>query len=260
MTYFSQTEYEKSLLSIIDDYNARIDGLSSMVKQEKRKGRKIGGVLRSFTGKMTEDITESLVLAALIHRAGIHPSRIAIDKKRVRIPIVENYTPIETNENFKQTFSSIRNSIYFGASVDKHIWIDGELRCGIECKAYAENAMLKRILVDFQLLRTVYPSMVPFLFQLENFLGGDYGKCEQYCYGSDSTHTLLSHFSDIPLRIVTLLEGDRVVDKPFYYDPKPLLYSNLDNAACRILRSLGMENNFVKNISESADSLEGFLV
>lgn len=85
----------------------------------------------------------------------------------------------------------------------------------MECKAYTENAMLKRILVDFTLFKQVYPDLSFVLLQLESQLGGDYSLVNSTKYGSPSTHTLLSYF-DIDLNILTLLEGERKVDRPIH--------------------------------------------
>lgn len=87
---------------------------------------------------------------------------------------------------------------------------------GIECKAYTENAMLKRILVDFTLFKNVIPNIKCVLLQLESQLTGDHSQPRnKITYGSHSTHTLLSYF-DIDLNIITLLEGERKVDKPIH--------------------------------------------
>jgi len=83
--------------------------------------------------------------------------------------------------------------------------------------------MLKRILVDFTLLKQVYPDLTFVLFQLESQLGGDYSSPNHIKHGSPSTHTLLSYF-DIDLNIITLLEGERKVDKPIH---KPEYYKAL---------------------------------
>ncbi len=97
---------------------------------------------------------------------------------------------------------------------------------GIECKAYTENAMIKRILVDFHLLKTKAPDMRCYLFQLENQLGGDYSKVLKKPKGSAPTHTLMSYFNNVDLRIITLLEGERKVDRPInklqFFKPLPL--------------------------------------
>jgi len=93
----------------------------------------------------------------------------------------------------------------------------------MECKAYTENAMFKRILVDFTLFKQVYPDLSFVLLQLESQLGGDYSSRKSIKYGSPSTHTLLSYF-DIDLNILTLLEGERKVDQPIH---KPAYYKSL---------------------------------
>lgn len=53
------------------------------------------------------------------------------------------------------------------------------------------------------------------LSQIESQLGGDYSEFKKLTFGSRSTHTLLSYF-DIDIHIITLLEGERKVDRPIY--------------------------------------------
>lgn len=233
--------YEKALNQIIAAYTTKMSGAAKRASTVAGStGRKVGGVLRSAKGKLHEWITGELVTAALVHRANISPSRIAIDKKRIQIPVRPAYQPLDADQKFTQMLRSERHRIYFGASVDKHIWVDENLICGIECKAYTENAMLKRILVDFQLLRIKHPTLVPMLFQLESMLGGDYCRCKAPCFGSESTHTLLSQFPDVPLRIVTLIEGERDVDRPLHEYFKPMKLEHLDRAATRFLEAVSL--------------------
>ena len=86
----------------------------------------------------------------------------------------------------------------------------------VECKAYTENAMLKRILVDASLTKKVFPNIYYVLFQLESQLGGDYSSIfNDITYGSSPSNTLMSYF-DINLEIITLLEGERKVDEPIH--------------------------------------------
>ena len=101
---------------------------------------------------------------------------------------------------------------------------------GVECKAYTENAMLKRILVDFTLLRSKFPNLKCGLLQLESQLTGDYSEIDKkIIFGSHSSHTIMSHF-DVDLNIMTLLKGERKIKepihKPGYY--KPLLPENAE--------------------------------
>lgn len=99
---------------------------------------------------------------------------------------------------------------------------------GIECKAYTENAMLKRILVDFHLLKTLHPNISCYLFQLESQLGGDYSALPETLLGSKSTHSIMSYFESVNLNIVTLLKGERDINQPIHKNFKPLEEENLN--------------------------------
>jgi hypothetical protein len=120
----------------------------------------------------------------------------------------------------------------------------------MECKAYTENAMLKRVLVDFTLLKSLYPTIKFILLQLESQLGGDYSLLNDITYGSPSTHTLLSFF-DIDLHIITLLKGERKVDRPIHKPEffKPLTRKSLEKAIkviCSIFREIQKEKGYGK--------------
>ena len=101
---------------------------------------------------------------------------------------------------------------------------------GIECKAYAENAMIKRILIDFHLLKIVHQKIACFLFQLESQLGSDYSALPKTVYGSVSTHSIMSYFENVDLHIFTFLEGERNINKPIHKFFKPLKYDNVEKA------------------------------
>jgi len=111
------------------------------------------------------------------------------------------------------------------------VTIDDEVILEIECKSYTENAMFKRILVDATLLKTQFPEMQFVLLELESQLGGDYSELKDITLGSTSTHTLLSYF-DIEMHIITLVEGERKVDKPIHKPEffKPLTRESLEKA------------------------------
>ncbi len=121
-----------------------------------------------------------------------------------------------SDTSIKDYILSNMKRYYYGLSVDKHVFIDKKFVIGVECKAYAELAMFKRILVDFRLLKTVYPNLICYLFQLENMLGGDYSTEIQLPKGSCSAHTVMSYFSDVDLKIITLLSGERKVKQPIH--------------------------------------------
>lgn len=85
----------------------------------------------------------------------------------------------------------------------------------IECKAYTENAMLKRILFDAVLAKEAYGVSRYYLVQLESQLGGDYCELKEPTYGSPASHALMSHV-DVDLTIITLLKGERDINRPIH--------------------------------------------
>ena len=123
------------------------------------------------------------------------------------------------------------NKYFYGLPPDilVNIDIDLEPKMYIECKAYTENAMLKRILFDCAVAKRMHPDILFMLFQLESHLGGDYKdlKKESETVGSYSTRAILS-LSDIDLRIVTLLKGERSIQNPIHKKFKPLEWENLE--------------------------------
>ena len=103
------------------------------------------------------------------------------------------------------------------ARVDVHVFVDNAFIMGVECKSYAENAMIKRILVDFRLLKSLLPALICCLLQLESQLGGDYSDpSANPNMGSRSTHTLMSYFPEVDLNIMTLLDGERNINRPIH--------------------------------------------
>ncbi len=67
-----------------------------------------------------------------------------------------------------------KNQHHYWAKVDVHVFVDDNLVLGMECKSYTENAMLKRILVDFRMLKSLHPDLICCLLQMESMLGGGY--------------------------------------------------------------------------------------
>lgn len=96
--------------------------------------------------------------------------------------------------------------------------------------------MIKRILTDYTLLKGAHPDLVCTLLQLESQLGGDYSSLsDKETMGSCSTHTLMSFFPKVDLHVVTLLEGERNIQKPVHKPEhfKKLKRKNLDRAITR---------------------------
>lgn len=167
-------------------------------------------------------IAKSLVEIAW-KELGYDSKRLSMEKQTVKIPLNRNYLDRIKSPEVKKYIEENIKEFYYPLKTDVHVYIDGKFSMAMECKAYTENAMLKRILVDFTLLKQVYPDLAFVLLQLESQLGGDYSSANSVKYGSPSTHTLLSYF-DIDLNILTLLEGERKVNKPIH---KPKYYKSL---------------------------------
>ena len=112
----------------------------------------------------------------------------------------------------------------------------------VECKAYAENAMFKRILTDAMLVKRSNNnlSLKFLLIQLESQLGGDYGDpCNLNTLGSKQTHSYMSYF-DVYIEIITLLEGDRKPKKEIHKEEfyKPMKKEAVLNAFTKIIKML----------------------
>jgi hypothetical protein len=225
----------KDIKSLINDYESSVKGIDTKAKDSKK--RAYGGIIRSEKGILVENLGKKLVEIAW-KDLGYDIKRLSMEKQTVKIPLNKNYiSKIKSSEVKKYIKRNIKK-FYYPLKTDVHIYIDKKFAIAMECKAYTENAMLKRILVDFTLFKQVYPNLSFVLLQLESQLGGDYSSFNKIKYGSPSTHTLLSYF-DIDLNIITLLEGERKVDKPihkfnFY---KPLKRNSLE-IAIKIIKSL----------------------
>lgn len=145
-----------------------------------------------------------------------NPERITFAREAIKIPLKPEYLkrvkPKEVADYIKANIAKY----FYRHRTDVHVNIDGKFVLGIECKAYTENAMIKRILVDFTLLKQAFPNLKCVLLQLESQLTGDYSQpSNPIIFGSASTHTLLSYF-DVDLNIITLLDGERKVDEPIH--------------------------------------------
>ena len=103
-----------------------------------------GGALRSLKGTLVETMAEEMILLAWKNIRG-KPSRIKINKTKYPI-------------------SDGKGNVY-KLSQDKQVYIDDEFVLSVECKAYAEVAMYKRILVDAFLLKKHFPKLKFCLFQ-----------------------------------------------------------------------------------------------
>jgi hypothetical protein len=223
---------------LINEYEETIDNLERRARETRT--RAYGGLIRAEKGRLVEKIAKKLIELAW-EDLGNDPARLSYKQQRVKVPLREDYLERIKSEEIRDYIKKNIKKFYYPLKTDIHLYIDDEFRVAVECKAYTENAMLKRILVDFTLLKQVFPRISFVLFQLESQLGGDYSTPKPL-FGSPSTHTLLSYF-DIDLHIITLLEGERRVDKPIHKMEyrKPLHLERLQSAL-NIFKSLLSES------------------
>lgn len=214
---------------IIDAYNKLVRNIDTKATESK-DGRAYGGMVRAGKGKLIESIAKEIVLMAW-KKLGGDINRVKFESEKVKIPINKEYIEKIKNPEVKKYLLSNIKKCYYLQKTDIHVYIDGRFVMAIECKAYTENAMMKRILVDFTLLKKVSPDLICVLFQLESQLGGDYSSLKENILGSFPTHTLLSYF-DVDLHIITLLAGERKVDQPIHKPEffKPLKRESLEKA------------------------------
>ncbi|MDH7489913.1 MAG: restriction endonuclease [Anaerolineae bacterium] len=219
-----------TLADIRNAYNLLVRGIDESAHAEDEDGnRAYGGAVRAAKGALVESIAKHLVEIAW-HELGGDPQRLDFRRETVKVPLRPDYLKRVRPREVADYIRAHLEQYFFGLKTDIHVNIDGNLVMGIECKAYTENAMLKRVLVDFMLLKQVVPDLKCVLVQLESQLTGDYSQpLKPVRYGSPSTHTLLSYF-DVELNIITLLEGERRVDQPIH---KPAYFKELTEDALR---------------------------
>ncbi len=212
-------ELIKRIKSIIQRYEMVIKEVDEKTRSSEK--RAYGGIVRSTKRKLVEDIARDLVKIAW-EELDKDPSRLSFSNNIIKIPINNEYINKIKNPDVRNFIETHLEDFYYPLKTDIHVFVDNKFKVAIECKTYTENAMLKRILVDFTLLKQLYPHLTFILFQLESQLGGDYSLQSSIQYGSPSTHTLLSYF-DIDLHSITLLKGERQIDRPIhkteYYKP-----------------------------------------
>lgn len=193
-----------------------------------RRTKDTAGAVRYTKGKIVEDITKDIIKIAW-SKISPDETRLRMDKKKVII---------KTNDEV------------YKISQDIHIYIDNIFRISVECKSYTEVAMYKRILVDASLLKQAVPTIDAFfIVQLENFLGGDYGKKVE-AKGSESVITLDRLFPEINMHIITLLDGDRDINKPLHKPKyfKPLGDERLSYAIEQFRKAMLINQNIKRGV------------
>ena len=197
-----------SIKDVQSEYKRAI--LESQKLYAGRRAKDTAGAVRYTKGKIVEDITKDIIKIAW-SKVSSDETRLRMDKKKITI---------KTNDEV------------YKLSQDIHVYIDDVFRISVECKSYTEVAMYKRILVDASLLKEAVPTINAFfIVQLENFLGGDYGK-EIEPKGSESVITLNRLYQQIRMNVITLLDGDRDIKRPLHNPEyfKPLGEERLHHA------------------------------
>jgi len=202
-----------SVDEILKAYEILVKGIEADANNDEE--RAFGGIVRAGKGKLVESIARHMVEIAW-ERIGGKSERLSFEKRTFKIPINRPYIEKLKHKEVRDYIYKNISDYYYGLKTDVHVSIDNNMVMGIECKAYTENAMLKRIMVDFTLLKNVVPNISCVLLQLESQLTGDYSEPKKrIIYGSHSSHTIMSYF-DVNLNIITLLEGERKVDEPIH--------------------------------------------
>lgn len=212
LTPLQKKEIRDKIDEIISDYTNLVSGIDNEAKNDG--DRAYGGIIRAEKGKLVEEMTTRLVQIAWINVLKQNKERLQINKRKAPISITEKY--IERQEpQLKAYLLSHKTKQRYKFGTDVQVFIDGKLVLPIECKAYTENAMLKRILFDAVLAKEAYGVSRYYLVQLESQLGGDYCELTEPTYGSPASHALMSHV-DVDLTIITLLKGERDINRPIH--------------------------------------------
>ncbi len=200
-------------ITLIAAYEKLVKGIDSEAADSH--DRAYGGIVRSGKGKLVENMAAHLVQIAWQDVLGQNAARMEINKNKMPIGINDAYIERVSDPKVRAYVQENRKRLIYKFGTDVQVFIDGKMALPIECKAYSENAMLKRILFDAALMKEAVGINTYYLVQLESQLGGDYSELNEITYGSPATHALLSHI-DVDLKIITLLKGERKVDRPIH--------------------------------------------
>ena len=215
-----------------------IDSLISYYKESIRDLQEIksaedkGGKTRGKKGSLVPVLAQGVVRLAWRELNYSENALSFKSKYKVELKIQPDYIKVLAKEiqiDIKENLDKYKYNLF----IDVPVFYNNNLFAAIECKAYAENAMLKRVLFDAEIVRSNYPNIKNVLFQLESQMGGDYSDINKPLHlGSGPSRALMSFFPKVTLHVITLLEGDRKIDKPIhkkeYY--KPLTKESVERA------------------------------
>ena len=171
------------------------------------------GTVRAMKGKLVEDLTKHMVELAWRDLGGA-PRDLTFAKGKHYIPINREYVGRQPQE-IREYIESRIDEYRYGLGCDVQVHVRGAFFLAIECKSFTENAMLKRILIDCSMLKSLFPDLRFALVQLESMLGGDYSDLGEIRFGSVASHTIMSYF-DVDLTILTMLQGERRINQPVH--------------------------------------------
>src|SRR3972149_6574253 len=154
-----------SIDEIIKAYEILVKGIETVANDDDE--RAFGGIIRAGKGKLVESIAKHMVEIAW-DKIGGKPKRLSFEKQTFKVPINKTYISRIKYKEVRDYILSHIADYYYGLKTDVLVSIDGKVAMGIECKAYTENAMMKRIMVDFTFLKTVIPRIICILVQLES--------------------------------------------------------------------------------------------
>ena len=211
-----------------------IDSLISYYEKEIQslQAEKLPGQIRAKKGNLVTVLARGVVRLAW-HELNYKEDDLTFRSRyKVELKIQEEYVKMLAKEiqiDIEKNFEKYK----YNLKIDVPVFHGDDLVIAIECKAYAENAMLKRVLLDAEIVRRNYPKIKSVLFQLENQMGGDYSDVNKPLHlGSGPSQALMSFFPKVKLHVITLLEGERKIDEPIhkkeYY--KPLIKKSVERA------------------------------
>ena len=168
------------------------EGITDCKKIGEKKDS--GGQQRGKKGEFVPQLCELFIRGSWDLLGGDF-RRISVVRKHILVPV-----------------STVGNAGSVKIEIDSLVGVDGKPVTGFECKAYTENAMMKRVLFDYSALVSHAPEFsTVFLFQLQNAMGDGL----QYKIG-EALNSRLYNMARIQMkmrlpeiRVVTLLPESR---------------------------------------------------
>ena len=168
-----------------------------------------GGRIRSLKGGLVEKMADRIIGFAW-RRVGGESQSLCIGRKMYLLP-----APDGRGQGYR---ISLDRQVYVGEMRPENLVV-----C-VECKAYAEVAMYKRVLLDCKIMKEAVRQIAPdradkirlCLLVLESQLGGDFSREIIPCLKSPPVAAIDLLFPDVSLEVVVLMDGERRVDKPIH--------------------------------------------